>query len=115
MVSRKAHNLEIVGSNPAPATLRRDRTFVRAVAIEAKMWFVYILECEDGSFYTGITNDLERRFSEHKAGLGGHYTASHAVTKRVYSEICETRSEALKREAEIKRMTRAKKIDLIEK
>jgi putative endonuclease len=79
------------------------------------MWFIYILECADGSLYTGMTNDLERRFSEHKDGKGGHYTASHAVTKRVHSEEFKTRSDAAKREAEIKSWPREKKLNLIKR
>ena len=77
------------------------------------MWFVYILKCEDGSFYTGMTSDLERRFQEHKDRKGGHYTSSHIVTERVYSEEFETRSQALKREAQIKGWSREKKLVLI--
>jgi predicted GIY-YIG superfamily endonuclease len=77
------------------------------------MWFVYILKCEDESLYTGITNDLDRRLLEHKSHKGGHYTSSHKVLERVYSEKFPTRSEALKREAEIKSWKREKKIELI--
>ncbi|OHB14667.1 MAG: hypothetical protein A2431_00460 [Candidatus Zambryskibacteria bacterium RIFOXYC1_FULL_39_10] len=77
------------------------------------MYFVYIIECKDKSLYTGITNDLERRFSEHKKGNGGHYTSAKQVEKIVYSEEHPDRSSALKREAEIKKLTRAKKEALI--
>ncbi len=74
------------------------------------MWIVYILLCEDGSFYTGITNNLEKRFSEHKNGKGGRYTRSHKVVKIVYQEELLTHSQALKREAEIKKWSRERKI-----
>ena len=77
------------------------------------MWFVYILKCKDGSLYTGITNNLERRFLEHKDHKGGHYTSSHGVVERLYSEKFETRSEALKRESQIKGWRREKKLKLI--
>jgi putative endonuclease len=77
------------------------------------MWFVYILKCEDGSLYTGITNNLDRRFLEHKKRKGGNYTSSHKVLERVYSEQFQTRSEALKREAQIKKWRREKKLNLI--
>ena len=77
------------------------------------MWFVYILECADKSLYTGITNDLERRFSAHKNGTGAKYTKSHTVKKCVYLEESPTRSTALQREAEIKKYTREKKLVLI--
>ncbi len=77
------------------------------------MWHVYILICIDGSLYTGITTNLDRRFSEHKNLKGGRYTASHPVLTRVYSESLMTRSEALKREAQIKKWRREKKLWLI--
>ncbi len=77
------------------------------------MWFVYILKCEDDSFYTGISNDPDRRFSEHKDRKGGHYTSSHKVVERVYLEKCEDRSTALKRERQIKGWKREKKLQLI--
>lgn len=76
-------------------------------------YFVYILECSDKSFYTGITTDLARRFIEHQSKKGGAYTASHKVNKIVYSEKFKTRGQALKREIEIKKMKRIQKIDLI--
>jgi len=77
------------------------------------MYFVYILKCKNSSLYTGITTNVERRFKEHKAGKGGHFTRSHKVVGVVYTEKCKDRSSALKREAEIKRFTRAKKLLLI--
>lgn len=77
------------------------------------MYYVYILKCADGSLYTGITTDVGRRFEEHKAGTGGHYTRSRVVAKVVYTEKLPDRSSASKREAEIKRLPRAKKLLLI--
>jgi len=74
------------------------------------MWYLYILLCEDNSLYTGITNNLKKRFSEHKNGKGGRYTRSHKPIKLIYKQQFLTRSEALKREAEIKSWTREKKI-----
>jgi len=76
-------------------------------------YFVYMLACADHSLYTGITTDLARRFAEHTKGLGGHYTRAHGVTKIAYSEKQPSRSTALKREAAIKRLTREKKLRLI--
>jgi len=73
------------------------------------MYFVYILECADGSLYTGITTNLERRFEEHKSGKGGNYTRSRKVKKMVHSEKHPNRSEASKREAEIKKLSAEKK------
>jgi putative endonuclease len=76
-------------------------------------YFIYILECKNKTLYTGITTDLKRRFSEHRSGKGGHYTASKGVKRIRYSETRPDRSSALKREAEIKRWPRAKKLALI--
>jgi len=50
------------------------------------MWFVYILLCEDGSLYTGYSNNIDQRFLDHKNGKGGHYTKSHRPIKLIYSE-----------------------------
>jgi len=77
------------------------------------MWFVYVLLCQDGTFYTGSTNDLKKRFLEHKKGRGGSYTRSHRVSKIIYSEQLTTRSEALRRENEIKKWRRNKKIQVL--
>lgn len=76
------------------------------------MYFVYIIKCKDKSLYTGITTDLDRRFSEHKAGKGGHYTRAKGVLRVVYSEKHSDRSSASKREAQIKKMRRKKKLEL---
>ena len=77
------------------------------------MWFVYIIKCKDNSLYTGITNDLQRRFQEHKQGKGGKYTRSHKVLKIVFFEKLTTKSEALKREIELKKLSHKEKGDLI--
>ena len=77
------------------------------------MYFVYLLQCADKSLYTGITTDVKRRFSEHKNKKGGHYTASHKVKKILYTEKHRTRSQALKREAQIKTWSRKKKLGLV--
>jgi putative endonuclease len=78
------------------------------------MYFLYILECKNGSLYTGVTNNLARRFKEHKDGVGGHYTRSQEVVKIAYTEEYPDRSAALKREAQIKGWTRQKKLNLIQ-
>lgn len=77
------------------------------------MYFVYIIECGDGSLYTGITNDVARRFEEHQSGKGARYTQAKKAKEIVYSETLPNRSAALKREASIKRMTREAKLALI--
>jgi putative endonuclease len=74
------------------------------------MWFVYVILCQDGSFYTGSTNDLEKRFLAHQSGKGGRYTRSHKPVKVIYSEKLTNQSEALKREIEIKWWSKKKKI-----
>lgn len=77
--------------------------------------YTYILECSDGSFYTGWTNDLEARIKSHNDGTGAKYTKSRRPVKLVYFEESETKGEALSREAQIKKMTRKQKLALIEK
>lgn len=77
-------------------------------------WFVYILECSDGSLYTGITNDLDRRLKEHEAGKGAKYTRGRSPLKIVYSENADDKGAALRREIKIKSFSRVKKIGLIE-
>jgi putative endonuclease len=77
------------------------------------MWFVYILLCRDGSYYTGSTNDVAKRFNDHLAGRGARYTKSHKPEKIVYQESFSTKSEALKREAELKKWPKAKKQALV--
>ena len=77
------------------------------------MWCLYILECADGAYYIGITDDLRRRFSEHKSGKGGCYTKRNRPRAIIYSEKFETRAVAEKRERQIKGWSRAKKKALI--
>lgn len=77
------------------------------------MYIVYMLECSDASLYTGITTDVERRFTEHKNKKGAHYTRAKKVVRVVYTEPHPDRSSALKREAEIKSWPRQKKLDLV--
>ncbi len=77
------------------------------------MYFVYLLECENGALYTGITTDLARRFAEHAAGKGGHYTRAHPPVRIAYSEKQPDRSAALQREAQIKKWKRSEKLKLI--
>lgn len=77
------------------------------------MYLVYLVQCKDGTIYTGITTDIERRFEEHKNGRGGHYTSSRKVVKVLFTENHKDRSSALKREAQIKGWRREKKLNLI--
>ncbi len=77
------------------------------------MYLVYILECADQSLYTGITNNLERRFKQHQRGEASHYTSAKRAVKILYTEEFPSRSAALKREAEIKSWRKDKKLRLI--
>jgi len=77
------------------------------------MYYVYILLCADKSLYTGITTDLERRLKDHREGNGSKYVRSRLPAKVVYSKEFENKSEALKREIEIKKMSRVEKIQLV--
>jgi predicted GIY-YIG superfamily endonuclease len=77
-------------------------------------YYVYILACADGSLYTGIATDVERRLAEHNSSLNGaKYTKSRRPVSLVYQEKCKNRSEALKREYEIKQLSRQQKLTLI--
>lgn len=76
----------------------------------AVTWTVYMLECADGSLYTGITNDLDRRLAEHEAGKGARYTKGRRPFRLVYRETCQGRAEASRRETAIKSLDRAKKL-----
>lgn len=77
------------------------------------MNYTYILECKDGSFYTGWTNNLEKRIKDHNNGKGAKYTKARRPVVLAYYETFETKEEAMRREYEIKHMTRAEKKDLI--
>lgn len=79
----------------------------------AKSWSVYMLCCGDGTLYTGATNDVSKRLSMHQRGKGAAYTRSRPPIELVYVEALGSRSEALRREAAIKRLPRGKKLALI--
>ena len=76
-------------------------------------WIVYILECTDGSLYTGITNDLERRMNAHAVGKGAKYTKQRGPFRVRYTEHHDTKGAALQREAAIKSLDRSAKVALI--
>ncbi|MBP8683848.1 MAG: GIY-YIG nuclease family protein [Synergistaceae bacterium] len=78
-----------------------------------KAW-VYILRCSDGSLYTGWTNDIEKRFASHNRGTASKYTRGRRPVEIVFKEGFETKEEAMSREAEIKSMTRADKLLIVD-
>ena len=79
-------------------------------------YFVYILECSDKSLYTGITTDVKKRLDEHNTSeKGAKYTKARRPVKLIYFEKSENRSSASKREYEIKKLSRRKKLQLVEK
>lgn len=77
------------------------------------MWLVYIVECADRSLYTGVTNDLEQRMAAHQAGKGAKYTKHRRPLVLRYTEMLDSKSAALRREAAIKALARAAKLTLI--
>ena len=78
-----------------------------------KPWMVYIMECSDGSFYTGVTNDLERRQQQHNEGTASRYTRSRRPVTLRYQEICGSRSQALIRECSLRLLSRKQKVELV--
>ena len=77
------------------------------------MWYVYVLLCDDGSLYTGTSNNPRQRFLDHKNGKGGKYTKSHKPVKLLHVEELESKSAVLKRENQIKGWSKQKKIRIL--
>jgi len=77
------------------------------------VWHLYILRCGDGSFYTGVTTDIERRVREHQEGKASRYTRTHGPVVLVHEEECGGRSQALSRECAVKSLSRQEKEALI--
>lgn len=78
------------------------------------MYYVYVLECRDGTLYVGSTNDIEKRLETHNAGKGAKYTRGRTPVALRYSEVFQTKGEALKREMLIKKLPRVKKLQLFQ-
>ena len=90
-------------------------TYLRALRPTAvSEHFVYVIECADGSFYTGYTTDVERRVAEHDAGEGAKYTRGRTPVELVHVEAYATRSAAMGREYELKQLSRSEKERLVE-
>ena len=84
------------------------------ILVKMGQFYVYIVKCaRDNSFYTGYTNNLERRIDQHNRGIGSKYTRSHGPVELLYYENYRTRRRAMQREREIKRFTRKRKKNLI--
>jgi len=89
---------------------------LKSLFIPFKMYFVYIAQCSDDTFYTGITSDLKRRIEEHNSSkLGAKYTKARRPVKLIYSKEFNDRSSAQIEEARIKKLTRNKKLDFLRK
>lgn len=79
-----------------------------------KKAYVYILQCIDDSYYTGWTGDLEKRWNLHCNGKGAKYTRAHKPVRLVYCQVCSNKSEAMRKEAAIKKLTHLQKMTLIQ-
>ena len=77
----------------------------------SKPWFVYLLECQDGSFYTGVTNDLNNRMKTHSSGKGSKYVAKKGFKQLLKYRLCLDKSDACKCEYQIKQLPRNEKLD----
>jgi len=96
-------------SYPPPIKLGEEK----GGGINEKSWSLYILRCQDGSLYTGITNDIQRRLKAHNSGRASRYTSSRRPVELLYQEPCTSRSQALIRECAVKSYSRKEKEDLI--
>lgn len=114
MVAQGAHNPLGRVRTPAPQHNKKEATKPLFLYILILMWYIYILLCSDNSLYTGISDDPQKRFLVHQQGKGSKYTRSHKPLKILYLEKFQTKSEALKRELEIKSWPRAKKIKTLQ-
>ncbi len=111
----------VTSSHPALLTIGRigsnhpEQAAVKSVARRwgKRMWYVYIVECCNGTFYTGITDNIEKRIKKHNSGKGAYYTKVRAPVKLIYQEALTSKSEAFTREQQIKRWSKAKKLALI--
>jgi predicted GIY-YIG superfamily endonuclease len=83
---------------------------MRYIKYNHPMWYIYVLLCQDESLYTGISPDPQKRFQDHCSGKGSRYTRSHKPIKIVYLKKQKNKSQALKRELEIKSWVREEKI-----
>jgi putative endonuclease len=85
---------------------------VKIAGSKGKIYYVYLLLCDDGSYYTGYTNNVASRFERHRKGHGARYTRMRRPKEVVYVEKCRTRLAAIRRERQIKRLSHKEKNDL---
>lgn len=97
----------------ATETKPRAKAKAKIPPAPAPAWSLYILECRDGSLYTGVTNDIDRRFLAHQEGKASRYTRTRRPVVLVYREGCGSRSQALSRECAVKSLSRPRKNVLI--
>ena len=83
--------------------------------MDEKVWYLYILQCGDGTLYTGIALDVEKRFKMHCSGKGAKYTRGRGPLKLLYQEVCGDHRAALQRELQVKALSRQEKEALIAK
>ena len=102
MAARQAHNLEVVGSNPTPATNLQSR--------ERKMFYLYILENEKGRLYIGVSQNVEKRLEYHNKSRGSDWTQGKGNWKSIHIEEYLDKSEALKRETYLKSLKAGQRI-----
>ena len=74
-------------------------------------WHLYVVECSDGSYYVGIAKDVERRLAAHNSGRGARYTSTRRPVRLLYTEKCPDIGSALRREREVKRWSRPRKVE----
>lgn len=79
--------------------------------MDKKQWYVYLLECRDGSYYTGVTNDMDKRMKMHAKGNGSKYVRQKGFSRLLYCYPCLGKSEACKEEYKIKQLSRCEKIE----
>ena len=97
------------------APTKGQRSRVPNKGVYTMPWYVYILRCGDGTLYTGITDDVEKRLAAHAAGKGAKYTRGRGPLELRYTEEVSDKSAALKREIAIKKLSRVEKLKLLER
>ena len=100
-------------ANPIPEGKTIEDVFEDVVKRLNSIWWVYIVECSDGTLYTGISNNVSKRISDHNEGKGAKYTRGRLPVALKWSKVCDNKSEASKLENKIKKMSKKEKLKLI--